>query len=139
MRLLALDPGETTGWALFKNENLIDQGVIPNGLDGFLEWTMPKHDVLVVEEFVVEPSFVGRAAASEVIGSAITRSGKRPIRQMRAIKATLVAGSETARFNWLRAKGFSGMSHDLDAITHGLIALRRLPQTQLATYKKYFA
>lgn len=128
MIVLGLDPGQTTGWALFRGEILIRCGAIAGGRDGFIEWAkteMPLHDVLVVESFIVEPSFVGRSDASEVIGAAFALSSA-PVKreQLRASKATLVKGDQTTRFNWLRARGFEGMTHELDAITHVLLYLR---------------
>ena len=138
MIALAIDPGDSTGWArMADNGDLIDQGVIPNGLDGFLAWPMPEHDILVVEEFIVEPDYVGRAVASEIVGAAIARTTARVIRQLRSMKATLVRGSESQRFAWLRARGFDGMSHDLDAITHALLYFRR--SGNVAVYDRYFA
>lgn len=139
MHVLALDPGGTTGWALFRNEEFISGGVIPNGLTGFLAWTslaMPDHTHLVIEDFVVEPGFVGRAEASEIIGAAIALSPAGAYRQLRSQKATLVRGTETERFNWLRKRGFGGMTHELDAITHALIFLRR--SGHLPTVIKYW-
>lgn len=131
-RVIALDPGETTGWALFFDHELINSGEISEGLDGFLEFNLPWADVIVVEDFVVEPGFVGRAVASEVIGAVALEARRfRPkvwlLRQSRSDKATITGGSltESQRFEWLRERGFSGSSHELDAITHGLIHLKR--------------
>lgn len=49
-RLLAVDPGETTGWALFANLDLVDCGQIPTKLDpaGELEKLLDKTQPLVV-------------------------------------------------------------------------------------------
>lgn len=140
MRILALDPGDSTGWALFLNENMLSCGVIQGGLDGFLAWAalaMPAHDLLIVEEFIVEPSYVGRAYPSEVIGAAIALSPARVVRQLRSMKATLVKGTETQRFAWLRERGFGGESHALDAITHVLLYLKR--SGHKGAFLKYWA
>ena len=139
MRVLALDPGGTTGWALFNNENLFSAGVIRNGLDGFRAWTalaMPTHTHLVVEDFVVEPGFVGRPEASEIIGAAFALSPAKKYRQLRSQKATLINGTEAERFTWLRERGFGGMTHELDAVTHALLFLRRM--NHVPTIKKYW-
>lgn len=128
--ILAIDPGGTTGWALFHGCDLIACGEIPGGRNGFKEWalaSMPAHDALVAESFIVEPDFVGRADASEVIGVAYALSKAKVFReQLRSAKATLVRGSETHRFNWLRERGFDGSTHTLDAITHALLYLRAI-------------
>lgn len=141
MRTLGLDPGESTGWALFHGEIYIRGGVITGGLDGFVEWArteMPAHDVLVVEAFVVQPSFVGTAYAAEVLGAAWALS-QAPVKrkQLRSQKAALVRGSETERFNWLRERGFEGVSHTLDAITHVLLYLKATGNK--AAYLRYWA
>ena len=141
MRVLALDPGETTGWALFHGEILIEHGVISEGRNGFIKWAktqMPEHDVLVMESFIVQPDFVGRADASEVIGAAYALSDA-PIKreQLRVSKMTLMRGDEKARFGWLRDRGFTGMTHELDAVTHALLYLRATGHKP--TYLRYWA
>lgn len=130
MRILGLDPGETTGWALFIGEKRIAGGTIPNGRDGFLEWArteMPPHDVLVVEDFVVQPSFVGTPVASEVIGVAWALSpAEKKVKQLRALKATVIDGSEADRNAWLRSIGFDFIIHEMDATVHVLVYLKRI-------------
>lgn len=130
MRTFGLDPGGTTGWSLFDREIKIDGGIITGGYSGFLRWArtdMPQHDRIVVEEFVVQPDFVGRAEASEILGAAFALSpAEEQYRQLRSLKATLVKGTESERVAWLRAHGFEGMIHELDADTHILILLKRL-------------
>ncbi|UVG34117.1 RuvC-like resolvase [Microbacterium phage Pavlo] len=130
MRVLGLDPGETTGWSLFDEEIRIDGGVIINGRDGFIEWAkteMPQHDVLVVEDFVVQPDFVGTPVASEVIGAAFALSdAPRKVKQLRAQKATVVAGTEAQRNAWLRSLGFDFIIHEMDATVHVLVFLKRI-------------
>lgn len=132
MRMLCGDPGGTTGWAYFIDGELVDQGIIDNGVEGAIGWVlsgrMPPHDVLVLESFIVEPDFVGRSFASEVIG--VLKMASRQmgctlqVFQSRAQKRVIVNGDETARFRWLRGHGFTGTSHELDAISHGLLRLR---------------
>lgn len=128
VRVLALDPGESTGWALFKDEEMLQCGVISSGLNGYLSWAalaMPAHDVLVVEEFIVEPDYVGRAYASEIVGAAVALSPARIVRQLRSMKATLVRGTEADRLKWLKANGITGEIHAMDAATHALCYLKR--------------
>lgn len=131
MRILSCDPGESTGWALWEDGKLISQGVITNGVEGAILWAMtdmPEHDTLILESFIVEPDFVGRSFASEVIGILLLRSRQMGATvhafQSRGQKATVVRGSETERFRWLRNHGFTGTSHELDAISHGLLRMR---------------
>lgn len=130
MRTLGLDPGETTGWSLFLEEKRIAGGIITGGLDGFIEWAkteMPEHDVLVVEAFVVEPSFVGTPVAAEILGVAFALSpAKRKHRQLRSQKATVIRGTEAERNAWLRSIGFDFIIHEMDATVHVLIYLKRI-------------
>lgn len=147
MRIAAFDPGGTTGWAEYVNNSRvkaqITHGVIENGLQGFLAWesdVLLNADVIVIEDFVVEPGFVGRPDASEIIGAIVAMAallGKPVYRQLRSQKATLVRGSEAARFRWLRAHGFDGMTHELDAVTHILVRLKNMGDR--AAYEKFWS
>lgn len=132
---LTLDPGFHTGWSLWRDGELIRQGVVEGGLDGFIRWARSWNfslGTLVIEDFIAEPNFTGRAWASEVKGAAIALiPHERLIIQKRTDKSTLFGQKfkeqkgETERFEWLRAHGFTGVSHELDAITHGLISYKR--------------
>lgn len=71
-RLLALDPGETTGWSMwvFSDTQPLteeDHGMIPGGLIGFINWWRMRPDYLLPTEVVAE-SFVldGRTAFPNV-------------------------------------------------------------------------
>lgn len=137
MRILALDPGGSTGWALFHEENLQACGEVANGVNGFAVWQMPHCTHLVIEDFVVDPGFVGRAVGSEVIGAAYANNpGARIVRQSRGEKGTLPGDTEAERFEWLRSLGFEGVSHTLDAVSHALIFLRN--KRHPAALKKYW-
>lgn len=130
MITLGLDPGDSTGWALFDEEKRIGGGVIINGRDGFIEWAkteMPRHDVLVVEDFVVQPDFVGTPVSAEVIGAAYALSdAPRKVKQLRSAKATVIAGTEAQRNAWLRSLGFDFIIHEMDATVHVLVFLKRI-------------
>lgn len=133
--VLVLDPGFHTGWSRWLNGVLIGQGVIEGGLDGFIAWANSHAtgcEVLVIEDFIAQPDFVGRVWASEVKGAAIALiPHDRLVIQKRSDKSSLFGQKfkgekgETERFNWLRARGFAGISHELDAITHGLVFYKR--------------
>lgn len=142
MRILGFDPGGSTGWSYFEDENKVAGGAIHDGLTGFLAWSsltrwIDQATMIVVENFVVKPEFVGVPEASEVIGSIITQACCPVYRQMPSQKATLVKGTEVERFAWLRAHGFNGStSHELDADTHVLLRLRAM--NHRPTLQKYW-
>lgn len=136
MRRIGLDPGETTGWAKWDDAKPVSQGEIPGGLMGFIEacdeGLLEDAREVVIENFVVEPDFVGTPVASEIIGVTYVYAQGQIVRQQRSDKATLFkqkrtgVQGETERFNWLRDRGFDGSSHELDANTHILVRLKRL-------------
>lgn len=132
------DPGETTGLALFAGSDLAWTQEVPNGVVGMIEFiesgAMPEYDVLILESFIVEPDFVGRAFASEVIGALMSHAasiGAEVYFQSRAQKSLVKRGTEAERFAWLRSHGYEGSSHVLDAITHCLLRLRREKNVQI--------
>lgn len=142
MYFLALDPGLATGVAVFKNENLIYQDTIESGDKGFLkefpelyeEYRDEKHRV-IVERFLPTEQIRGEDGiySNRIEGMVMVYTNNLGIIwQLRSDKATLfnqkekLGKGETERFRWLRAKGFSGNSHELDAITHALVYMKRI-------------
>jgi len=72
-RMLCLDPGETTGWALFEDHQLVRWGQIPTVVDGKIKWheldllfidTMP--DYVVCEDYRVYDHKLDRHSYSQV-------------------------------------------------------------------------
>lgn len=149
---IGIDPGETTGVAVFRDENLIYSDNIGRGVYGVIDWwDMNEHSgyapsEVIVENFVAEPSFVGVPIASEVIGAlrAMWKDGEL-IMQDRSAKATLFNqqksgdAGEAERFAWLEERGFKriGKGHNLDAITHVLVNRKRARDPKF--WKKYWA
>lgn len=154
-RVLAFDPGESTGWALFSYADrapaeLIDQGVIPNGVDGFIKLdpiALVLADAVVYEDFVIDGTITG-SWSSEVIGALKymmyrEAEGTKLVKQTRMDKGALfghkaktIPKRQTERFNWLRDRGFSGVSHELDAITHALFYIKK--QEHVPTIRRYW-
>lgn len=147
--LLSIDPGWSTGWAAFAvmgdEVRLERQGTIEGGVNGWLAKAgdMTHFNTIVCEDFIVEPAYVGRAWSSEVIGALKAKIAfENVILQSRSDKATLFTQKhtgdkgETERFAWLRERGFSGTPHELDAITHALVYLKR--QRNRAALKQYW-
>lgn len=138
MLALAIDPGLSTGIAWFHNEELIRQETIYRGLDGWLDWYYAhkwpgRPDRVIHEDYISDGSTTGRVWSSEIIGAirALDWGGVKIIRQLRSDKATLFGqkfkgeAGEQERFEWLRARGFDGTDHELDAITHALVDMKK--------------
>ena len=148
--LMTFDPGWSTGWSAWEINRRrivpIAQGTVEGGVEGFVGAGMRGCGgarMVVYEDFIVEPSYVGRAWSSEVIGAIKTARSVSPVSaQLRSDKSTLFTQKhtgdkgETERFAWLRERGFSGTPHELDAITHALVYLKR--QRNRAALKQYW-
>lgn len=150
-KLLALDPGDTTGWAAFwMDDETFDcegSGNIHGGVFGFVDWW---HDfaipvintagplTVVSEKFIVRPGFVGDSEALKIEGALAALHGKNVRYQMPSQKATLFPKrTEAQRFRGLREMSYEGTSHELDAITHALLYLKgRGNRGVLSLYKK---
>lgn len=137
---LGIDPGNTTGFAFFADWKLCGHGEIPGGVEGFIAWwnSLNISDYkleLIVENFVVEPSFVGVPVASEIIG-AIKALWDGPMQiQQRSYKASLFHqkkpgdAGQSERIAWLKERGLEFEStHAMDAATHVLVNQKRNPQ-----------
>lgn len=141
MYLLCFDPGLATGVAIFENEKLIHQEVIEGGAVGFVkefpelaqQW-LQKDMKFIVERFIPSEHVQGEDGihSNRIEGALMAYTDNRGIIwQLRSDKALLfnqknkLGKGETERFQWLRAKGFKGSSHELDAITHGLVYMKR--------------
>ena len=139
MLTLAIDPGLSTGAAWFREEELIDQFTLYRGVDGFLEWWQaPRRwhgtpDIVIYEDFIFDGTTTGRGWSSEIIGAikALDWDGAEIVSQLRSDKATLFGqkhkgdAGERERFAWLAERGFSGTPHELDAISHTLVYMKR--------------
>lgn len=154
-KILGLDPGETTGWAMFLDEEMVGTGAIVGGVEGFRRWVegpegreaLYDADVLVVEDFDIDGTKTG-TWSSEIIGAVkFSRlSWQKLFMQKRGKKAGLVGvdgltgeQAEVKRFAWLKAKGFEnvGGGHNLDAITHIIVWGKTHMRTEF--YRRYFS
>lgn len=135
-RLLALDPGETTGWSVWDYSDrqpltYVAHGMIAGGLVGFIEWWPVIPDELLPTEVVCE-SFVldGRTAFPNVT----------PLRIEGAL-AALWHGPVTLQRNTYKMHGpddllkriglwWKGAGHDRDSARHAIaycITRRHMP------------
>lgn len=150
---LGIDPGETTGWAVFKDEELDATGIITGGVEAFIEWAnsaiyFRSVAEIIIEDFDIDGTITG-TWSSEIIGA--VRALRRPAHQKlfvqkRAAKTELIGvrgltgdQAEAKRFAWLKAHGFedAGGGHNLDAVTHVLVRLKR--GRDRAAYRRYWA
>jgi len=62
MRLVAFDPGDSTGWSIWEYTDstpltLVAHGTIKGGVNGFIRWWQkrePDYDVVVSESFILD-------------------------------------------------------------------------------------
>lgn len=144
MVILGLDPGLSTGFAIFDGPDMVDNGVIPGGLEGFWDWmsqrTMHDNfppDQIICERYVPLEGFRGidQTYSLEVQGAIRTIAHMRNIPvtlQLRSDKATLFGQSELGdkgeqeRREWLEERGLTfEAAHDMDAATHVLVSQKR--------------
>ena len=131
--MLSLDPGGTTGVALFAyypNDKLtlISHQQIAGGLLGFLDWWQEQSEVIsmwdeiVCESFILRPGVHGAdITPAYVIGAmqALNARTKPVIMQPPSMKA-LCTDDVLKKFNMHK----KGKPHANDAIRHGIISLR---------------
>lgn len=149
-RVIALDPGQTSGYAEFilgekEPLQLVGQGVIEGGCPAFIDTFRllgygDRIDLFICERFVIDGTHTG-VWSPQIEGAlmAMAAPDQEIVWHLRSDKANLTnpKHSETQRFNWLRERGFTGTSHELDAITHGLVWAKNL--RHVPTLKEYWA
>lgn len=123
MRVLAVDPGGTTGWALWDGESAYVQwGQIPGGIDGVasLAEYMGYADVVVIEKYTIggrTVKFSRQTDALEITGALKYRARER------SIEVVMQQPAEAKRLftdERLRAHGWwaVGEEHARDALRH---------------------
>lgn len=145
---LGLDPGLSTGYAIAYWSDLhpleiVEQGVIKDGCDGFIDWFKSRAipETVVAERFVIDGTMTG-VWSPQIEGAIKALHSGTKVWQLRSDKATLfnqkLKGDkgQTERFEWLRDRGFEGKSHSLDAQTHLLVLAKRMKSQP--TLRKYF-
>lgn len=149
--LLCYDPGLSTGWAWFRSLGggpyaLYDHGVIEGGCEGFIAGDRLDRlpvDVLpgmvVAERYLPDGSVTGEDGihSLRIEGYLMGESANWNyplIFQPRSDKAALLR-TEKARNAWITQRfGKISTQHAKDAITHGLVWMRRNHRPSLAHY-----
>jgi len=136
-KILGLDPGVTTGWALVQYDEdsapvLLECGQIPDGHDGFIRhWKfLPNFDFVVCESFTLREGVRGvNIEPAYVIGALEVLEPSEIIYQTPAMK-TLCDNDALKRMGaYVR-----GQQHARDAIRHAMVYLkinRHLPTLRL--------
>lgn len=130
MILLALDPGGTTGWSLWRYTaieplTLISYGMVGLGLTGFLHWWQENFASMEVDEIVIEDFVLdGRTprpdtTALELIGATIALSPVPVIRQRNVAKIHATDEMLKRSGLWWRGAG-----HDRDSAKHALALVK---------------
>jgi len=126
-RILGLDPGGTTGWAIVEYDEttmplLQEHGQIENGHEGFIEaWPhLPQHDVIVCESFTLREGIRGvNIEPAYVIGALEALTIDTIFYQTPSYK-TLCDNDALKRLNMY----VKGKQHTRDAIRHSVIYLK---------------
>ena len=147
--MLCIDPGVETGLALFRDHELIATKTVGGAVDGFLEWWKAEpqkrgYDRIVIENFIVQPDFVGQPHSSEIIGAVMALFDGSITRQPRSDKTTLFHQKytgdrgQTERNAWIDAR-FPDLTtqHERDAVVHGLVRLKR--DKNMEAWRLYWA
>jgi hypothetical protein len=132
VRILSIDPGETTGWAVWENGELVNQGqddhtdfldTLESLLQAVHEGQGPDLDLLVVEEYRLRQS-----ASKAMVGNTFLTCEIIGVIGWLARKFTVgVAYQTPAQKDWwdndkLKRAGLyaRGLDHSRDAVRHGL-------------------
>lgn len=130
MKLLSLDPGGTTGYALIEYDDnyfrITDSGQVPGGLQGFLEWDSDFYeaiglDLVVCESFTLREGIYGADLSPVyIIGALEARYDDTEIVYQEPKLKPLCDDDR------LKKMGFHerGKPHRNDAVRHGIIYLR---------------
>ncbi len=112
--ILALDPGKTTGWALFSNKGvLVNSGEIPD--DFVMNWIEAiEPTIIVIEDFKINPA--KRQGGSDVPAAQVIGAVKAYCKWQRA---KLVLQSNTIKPIAYKWAGLRTKSHAHDAVAHG--------------------
>lgn len=146
--ILCLDPGGTTGWALFTIADdqpltLVDCGMIPGGLRGFKKWWKTSWAVqlyrtyrgtLIVEDFLDDGRTQKPDLQARDIISGLTMHLDEPF----ILQRNQMKGHAPDVF--LKKWGLwqTGAGHDRDAIRHGFAYVRTLTPRHKPSYDKYW-
>ena len=146
---MGIDPGLSTGWAIFQGTSLIGSGSIEGGVMGFIEWwregnLSSRVDEVVYERFI-PAGFKGltQAHSLQVEGALFALWNGPVVGQLRSSKATLIKQHDTGdkgereRKDWLASKGLHfETTHAMDAATH--ILVERKKARDMAFWKRYW-
>lgn len=149
--IIALDPGQTTGFAVFVNDGeYVGSGTIGDSIWGFInDWRSVitaswRPDVVVSERYLPDGSVRGEDGvhSPRIEGYLIGQSQERHfdlIWQSRSDKASLIKGSEKTRNAWIDER-FPGVTtqHARDAITHFVVYAKRNPEKYHRVLKEWF-
>lgn len=130
-KIVSLDPGGKTGWALFQytdetEPELLDFGQVDNGLQGFIEWFDKEGiDEVVCESFTLRPGVkFPDLSPVQIIGAL------EAILHKTQVKITYQPPSSKPLCDDDRLKSIGmhkpGLGHANDAIRHGIIYLRKI-------------
>lgn len=127
-KLLALDPGGTTGWSLWYYGDItplthIEHGMIGGGVEGFVRWYIedaPEFDEIVSESFVLDGRTVSPDVTPLRIEGALVALWPEYVIYQRNLLKRLAPDDLLKRIGlWWAGKG-----HDRDSARHALALMQ---------------
>ena len=126
-KILGLDPGVTTGWAIVEYTDdtppvLTDCGQIPHGHIGFIEaWPdLPEFDIVICESFTLREGIRGVNIEPAYVIGALSALNEKPANYQSPSLKTLCDNDALKRLNaYVR-----GQQHARDAIRHAMVFLK---------------
>lgn len=125
---LAIDPGLTTGWALFDDHGTLEDSGQVRGLDQFYRWltrSCPVPDLVICEDFILNPNVPqggSNMIASQVIGVVRAYALEHGLILVMQPSRILKIGYAYAAMRPL-PKSRHSESHEFDAMAHGVYYL----------------
>ena len=141
---LAIDPGDTSGYAIFDKEGkVVDTGQV-SGLDGMhtflFESLQELPDLVIIEEFVLYKKKALQQSGSKMVTSQIIGVIKSfcAVKSIKYVEQRSDVKPIAQMWSGVKPKGSHSQSHWVDAYNHGIYYLVRnkiLPNPAIARMK----
>lgn len=141
MLMTAVDPGNTTGWAMFDGSQVVNVGQL-KWEEEFFTWLQEQHpDVWVVENYRIRPASMNKGKSNfahqwssvipaQVIGAIQYRAYQTSVEVILQEPAVKPLGAKMGGMTYTtNVKG----QHGQDALYHGMYYLKKLERERFST------